>query len=309
MARSRNIKPSFFINEDLVELPFETRLLFIGLWTLCDREGYVEDKPKKIRMSLFPADDVNVEKMLNELQSSGFLIRYEVGNRKCIYLPKFCKHQNPHHKEVINDVPRYFSKPSQDLDLPQSSLGCEPVGDASTISVNENQEYINDLNSLTYGDSNENLGQALDNPQSSRADILIPDSLNRIPDCGNLILETKDSRFDLSLNEVNTKLQMGGLKQISQDELNSLIVKLESNYSHNKRMVKNQVLGKAFEWIERQQRTPLQAPKPATQYQTAAQRTASEHDRWRQAEQQAFGESEIDITPKKQLLVSEVGHA
>ena len=44
-------------------------------------------------------------------------------------------------------------------------------------------------------------------------------------------------------------------------------------------------------------------------FQTAAQKTASEHDRWRQAEQQAFGNSEIDITPKKFLLIEEVGHA
>lgn len=39
MARARNIKPSFFKNEDLADLnPFD-RLLFIGLWCLADREG------------------------------------------------------------------------------------------------------------------------------------------------------------------------------------------------------------------------------------------------------------------------------
>ena len=31
MARARNIKPGFFTNDELVELPFATRLLFIGL--------------------------------------------------------------------------------------------------------------------------------------------------------------------------------------------------------------------------------------------------------------------------------------
>ena len=30
MPRARNIKPGFFANEELAELPFETRLLFIG---------------------------------------------------------------------------------------------------------------------------------------------------------------------------------------------------------------------------------------------------------------------------------------
>ena len=56
-----------------------------------------------------------------------------------------------------------------------------------------------------------------------------------------------------------------------------------------------------------QNRTSKQ--QPIATFQTAAQKTASEHDRWRQAEQQAFGNSEIDITPKKFLLIEEVGHA
>lgn len=54
-----------------------------------------------------------------------------------------------------------------------------------------------------------------------------------------------------------------------------------------------------------QNRTSKQ-PTIAT-YQTAAQKTAAEHDRWRQAEQQTFGER--DVTPKKFLLIEEVGHA
>ena len=54
MARARNIKPGFFKNELLAEMPPETRLLFMGLWCLADREGRFEDRPKKIKMELFP---------------------------------------------------------------------------------------------------------------------------------------------------------------------------------------------------------------------------------------------------------------
>ena len=50
-----------------------------------------------------------------------------------------------------------------------------------------------------------------------------------------------------------------------------------------------------------------QTNNPIHGYQTSQQRTANEHDRWRQAEQQAFGER--DVTPKKPLLIEEVGHA
>ena len=305
MARARNIKPSFFINENLVELSFETRLLFIGLWTLADRQGYLEDKPKKIKMALFPADDVNVDQMLSELQEHKFLVRYVSNNRKCIFLPKFTKHQNPHHKESINDVPRY--NPEQDLGKPEADLGQAQDQANVGINVSENQNYISDLNSIAYDDDNQSPRQALDKTQSSPADILIPDSLNLIPDSLNLNTENRDPRFDLSLSDVNTRLSMAGLKNISQHDLNVLLIQLKDAYSHKHQMVKNQILGKAFEWIKRQQETPLAAPKQQSNFQTSQQRTASEMDRWRQAEREAFGER--DVTPKKSLLIEEVGHA
>ncbi len=105
MARARNIKPGFFTNEDLVELPFSTRLLFIGLWTIADRAGRMEDKPKKIKMMLFPADDLNIDAALEELQKYGFLLRYEHGGDRFIQVRAFCKHQNPHKDEKASTIP------------------------------------------------------------------------------------------------------------------------------------------------------------------------------------------------------------
>lgn len=107
MARARNIKPGFFLNEQLVELPFSTRLLFIGLWTIADREGRLEDKPRKIKMALFPADSIDVEIALSELNSSSFIIRYSVNNNQYIQIVNFNKHQNPHIKEQASIIPEY----------------------------------------------------------------------------------------------------------------------------------------------------------------------------------------------------------
>ena len=70
MARSRNIKPGFFTNDGLAELPFEVRLLFIGLWTLADREGRLEDRPKRIRMEIFPGDNVDVDESVRDTSRS-----------------------------------------------------------------------------------------------------------------------------------------------------------------------------------------------------------------------------------------------
>lgn len=105
MARARNIKPGFFANEDLVELPFETRLLFIGLWTIADRAGRLYDRPKTIKMALFPADAVDVDAMLDGLVGRGFIWRYEVDGVKCIQIITWEKHQNPHMKETASSIP------------------------------------------------------------------------------------------------------------------------------------------------------------------------------------------------------------
>lgn len=106
MARSRNIKPGFFKNEILAELPAEARLLFIGLWTIADREGRLEDRPRKIKGELFPYEDrFDVEAMLDSLHSNCFIVRYEVENRKYLEIVNFVKHQDPHYKEKASEIP------------------------------------------------------------------------------------------------------------------------------------------------------------------------------------------------------------
>lgn len=111
MSRARNIKPGFFKNELLVELPFEVRLLFIGLWTMCDRAGRMEDRPTRIRMELFPADSVDVEAGLQGLHDRGFIQRYEVGGKRYLQVVTWAKHQNPHVKEAQSSIPEPPNRP------------------------------------------------------------------------------------------------------------------------------------------------------------------------------------------------------
>ena len=67
MARARNIKPGFFKNEELAECSLAARLCFPGLWLLADREGRLEDRPKRIKGELFPFDTFEVGPLLDEL--------------------------------------------------------------------------------------------------------------------------------------------------------------------------------------------------------------------------------------------------
>lgn len=103
--RARNLKPAFFKNEALADCSPLARLLFAGLWCLADREGRLEDRPKRIRAELMPYDDGSVDAMLQELHEAGFILRYEVNGGRFIQVVNFTKHQNPHCKEQASTIP------------------------------------------------------------------------------------------------------------------------------------------------------------------------------------------------------------
>ncbi|WP_312707248.1 hypothetical protein, partial [Stenotrophomonas sp.] len=97
--------PGFFQNEDLAELAFEYRILFQGLWCEGDREGRLEDRPKRLKAAIFPYDNVDVDAGLSALAASGFIVRYEVDGKRYIQTLNFVKHQNPHKKEAASVIP------------------------------------------------------------------------------------------------------------------------------------------------------------------------------------------------------------
>lgn len=105
MARTRNLKPAFFKNEDLAECDPVVRLLFAGLWTLADREGRLEYRPKRIRAELFPYDAFDVAGMLDQLAARGFIRPYEVDGQKYLEIPTFLTHQHPHPSEKTSCPP------------------------------------------------------------------------------------------------------------------------------------------------------------------------------------------------------------
>ena len=120
MARSRNIKPALFKNDVLAECDMMTRLLFIGLWTLADCDGRLEDRPKRIAIELFPYDsDREITRGLSALFERGFIDRYEVDGVSIIQVINFDKHQNPHKNEKPSGLPEndgsYTVSGSQDL--------------------------------------------------------------------------------------------------------------------------------------------------------------------------------------------------
>lgn len=105
MSRARNIKPGFFKNDRLAECGPLTRILFAALWCEADREGRLEDRPKRIKAECLPYDDCDVDAMLNELAGRGFIVRYSHGSGRFIQVSAFNKHQNPHMREPASSIP------------------------------------------------------------------------------------------------------------------------------------------------------------------------------------------------------------
>jgi hypothetical protein len=111
MARIRYLKPEFFSDEDLAELPFQARLTFAGLWCYADKAGRLEDRPKFLKAMIFPYDNVDMEKQLDMLNNrkhengTSFIQRYDANGVKLIQIVKWDKHQRPHHTERESNFP------------------------------------------------------------------------------------------------------------------------------------------------------------------------------------------------------------
>lgn len=178
MARSRNIKPAFFLNDDLAEKNCALgRLLFIGLWTLADYRGNLEWRSGKVKAQVLPYDNCDINKIAINLDKSGFIRFYSDGDRVFINIMNFTKHQNPHknEKQAGSDIPEYSESMRQVVDL-------------STLTINR------DL-------SRQEPEQDGTNPADSL--LLIPDSLK--PDPSNANRVNGDSKESPEKNKAFSK--------------------------------------------------------------------------------------------------------
>lgn len=106
MARARNLKPSLFKNELLGQADPTLTILFAGLWCLADRDGYLEDRPLRIKAEILPyRESLDINVCLTELYTLGFIRRFIGSNGEpLIHITKFLVHQNPHKTERESEL-------------------------------------------------------------------------------------------------------------------------------------------------------------------------------------------------------------
>jgi len=118
MARIRYLKPDFFKDEDIAELPHQVRIFYAGLWCYADRAGRLEDRPKRLKAEIFPYEDFDIEAGLQRLSSpkksnnKPFLVRYKKDGYSYIQILQWDKHQKPHPTEKKSEIP-----PPNNIDL------------------------------------------------------------------------------------------------------------------------------------------------------------------------------------------------
>ncbi len=95
MARIRSIHPGQWTHENFVSLSFAERLLAIALRNEADDWGLFEWRPLRLKMRMFPADNVDVAELLSELEQVGLVRRYEVDGRPYGAIRNFCRWQTP----------------------------------------------------------------------------------------------------------------------------------------------------------------------------------------------------------------------
>lgn len=97
MARIRSIKPEFWSDQELTQLPRDVRMLYVALWNFADEHGRLPGDPRLIKSWCFPLDDdvsaAIVDGWLDQLAGIGKVHRYTVGGGRFLYLPNLGDHQ------------------------------------------------------------------------------------------------------------------------------------------------------------------------------------------------------------------------
>jgi DNA replication protein DnaT len=103
MARIRTIKPSFWADPDVSRLPWDARLLLIGLISMSDDRGRFIATQSSICGYVFPHEEVTPTKfrrLMHAIEKSGVLQLYTVEGRTYGRFPKWASHQKISHPQA-----------------------------------------------------------------------------------------------------------------------------------------------------------------------------------------------------------------
>lgn len=105
MSRIRSVHPGLYTDEAFVALTMVARVFLPGLWTESDDHGVFEWKPLTLKMKIFPADNVDVNALLAELENADIIRRFMHDGKEYGVARNFCKWQRPKEPRYKHPLP------------------------------------------------------------------------------------------------------------------------------------------------------------------------------------------------------------
>lgn len=139
--RIRSILPDFYRSQDIADLDWHDRLVFIGLWSYVDDNGVGRDSERLVASDLFPLDGDPTESLrrvstaLRTLSSGGQIRRYIVDDHRYLFVVQWDKYQR-----VQNPGKERYPRPTCDsVDSPEI-LPTVSVGSPEILSPGEGEK-------------------------------------------------------------------------------------------------------------------------------------------------------------------------
>lgn len=130
MSRIRSIKPDFWTSAEVMALPRDARLLFIGIWNFADDHGRFKWEPATILAQVFPRDRDLTEDMVAQwmdlIADQSLLLRYvsspeDSGGLQRIREISYGVVTGWHHQRVSHPSPSKLPDPKDCQVFPESS--------------------------------------------------------------------------------------------------------------------------------------------------------------------------------------------
>ena len=134
MARIRTIKPEFWTDSFMVQLPAIARLIYIALWTAADDHGMIPDEPERLAMEVMPREDgLLFDDWFQFFEASGRIERLYAAGGTYYRIAKWADHQRvdkPGRSRIAREDSRKFAIPLAVRRSVAEKYGCTPGGEA-----------------------------------------------------------------------------------------------------------------------------------------------------------------------------------
>ena len=177
MPRKRMIKPEFWTDEKVIELPIPGRLLFIGLLNFADDEGIFRNSPKSIKCEVFPADTSpspdDIKEYIDLMLNLKLIVKGEdLEGNELLRIKNWHDHQKINHptpSKYIFKLDTIVDSVSPKVELSEDSVN--PNGELSEDSLTISIDSISSLNSINSIDKSANKNLEKQNEDFSFAHI------------------------------------------------------------------------------------------------------------------------------------------